>query len=159
MRFMTGLLSGWYLRAPAAGRAARRRGSAGLWRALAAILREVAEQRVHGVVARGVDHRPPFAPHGDEPGLAQAVEVERQRVRRQPDRVRHLSGGNAFRSRLHQQAVGFEAMLLRKRSERRDGVGFPHCSTIIEMSRRESNNISISVELFLPQALLPGRVL
>ena len=51
-------------------------------RAAAAVLGEIAEQRVHGVEARGVDHRAALAAHGDKAGLPQPVEMKRQRVGR-----------------------------------------------------------------------------
>src|SRR6476469_2979800 len=45
-------------------------------RALAAVLGEKSEQRIHRFELGGVDHRPSFAPNGDETRRAQPVKME-----------------------------------------------------------------------------------
>ena len=113
----------------------------------AAFLGEEADQRVHGVVTRRVDHRAAVAAHGHEAGLAQTVEVKREGVRRQSERGCDLARRNAVRSRLNQQPVGVEAIFLRQGRKGIDDGGLFHISTIIEMTCRLSSNISMNVEI------------
>ena len=82
----------------------------------------IAEQRVHRVVLRGVDHRAAVAPHRHEARPAQPVEVKRQRIRRETERCRDLPGRKTIRSRLHQQPEDIEAIVLGERGQGRDGV-------------------------------------
>src|SRR5688572_22617259 len=112
----------WYCR-----RACNR--GTGFRRAAAAIRGEIGEQRVHGLVARGIDERPSLAPHADEPGLAQPVEVEGKRVRGQRERRRDLARGHALRAGLDEEPEHVEPVVLRERAERRDGLALFHNST------------------------------
>src|ERR1700730_14372298 len=81
-------------------------------RASAAVLGEVVEQLVHGVVARCVDHRATLPAHRDQLGIPQAVEMEAQGVRRQTQCRRDLPGWHPFRSCLHKEPVGVQTVLL-----------------------------------------------
>jgi hypothetical protein len=98
----------------------------------AAILGQVGQQCVHGVEARGVDHRAAVAADRDERGLPQPVEMKRQRVGRQAEPRRHFPGRQALGSRLYQQPVGVEPVVLGERGQGRDGIDLFHISTIIE---------------------------
>src|SRR5271165_4247326 len=53
-------------------------------RSAAAVFSEVAEQRVHSLKARGIDHGPALAPDAHKPRRAQAVEMKCQGVGRDP---------------------------------------------------------------------------
>src|SRR5262245_12558913 len=99
----------------------------------AAILCEVPKQRVHGVVARCVDERPPLAHERHEVCVPQPIEVERQRVGRNSHSIGDLAGRDAARSCLHEQPVDLQPMFLSKRSKRRYDVCFVHVSTTIEI--------------------------
>ena len=66
------------LRSRRAGRDRR----AFLGAAPAAILGEELHERVHGLEPRRIDHRAALAPHRHQPGIAQPVEMKRQRVGR-----------------------------------------------------------------------------
>src|ERR1700674_2947068 len=84
----------WRRRCPAFRRGARwlaYRPGAAAWLALAAILGKKAEQRIHGVVTRGINHRTAFAPHGDQVRLLQAVEMEGERIGRDPKGISYFS--------------------------------------------------------------------
>jgi hypothetical protein len=100
--------------------------------ALATILGQVIQEGMHGLEARGIDHRPPIPSHRDKPGLAQAIEVKRQSVWRHVERFRNLSGRQTFRPRLHEQPERVEATPLRERGEGRDGFVLLHISMRIE---------------------------
>ena len=82
--------------------------------ALAAVLGQVAEQRVHGLVAGRVDHRASLATHGDEAGVTQAVEMEGQGVGRELEGAGDPSRRHAVRPGLNQQAEHIEAIVLGK---------------------------------------------
>ena len=74
------------------------------------------------VVARRIDQRAALARAGDEPGLAQPIEVERQRVRREAERARDRAGRHALVAGPHQQTEHVEAVVLGKRGQSRQGV-------------------------------------
>src|SRR5215831_1742931 len=59
------------------------------WCASAAVFRQEAEQRVHGLEARGIDHRAALTAYRDQAGLAQSIEMEREGVWGQVERARH----------------------------------------------------------------------
>jgi hypothetical protein len=61
----------------------------------ATVLGEIGEQRVHGVEPRRIDHRAAAAPHGHKAGLAQPVEMKRQRVRWKPKPCGDFAGRQA----------------------------------------------------------------
>jgi hypothetical protein len=63
----------------------------------------------------------------------QPVEVKRQRVGGKIERFCDRVGGHAIGAGLHQQAEDVEAVLLRKRGERGDGIYLFFISTDIEM--------------------------
>ena len=65
--------SGWKFGVLCACRLARGRRLAFLLHATATIFRQEAQQRVHGLEARGVDHGPPLALNGDKSGVAYCV--------------------------------------------------------------------------------------
>jgi hypothetical protein len=101
--------------------------------ARAAVFGEEAEQRIHLFVLRGVNHRTAVAPHGNETGHAQPVEMKRQRVRCEIKRRGDCTGLHAFRPRLNEQAENVETIILGESSQRRDGILFFHISTNMEM--------------------------
>ena len=79
---------------------------------LAAVFSEIAEQVVHHRISREVDERASFAPEGDEVGVLEPVEMERERGTRQPEPVADLADGHAPVSGLHKQAEDIEARFL-----------------------------------------------
>jgi hypothetical protein len=134
-----------------------RRPARKLWLAGAALFGEEADQRVHGVVARRVDHRAAVAAHGHKTGLAQPVEMKREGVGRQAERRRDLARRKAVRSRLDQQPVGVEPIFLREGRKGIDDGGLFHISRIIEMSCGLSSDISMNVEIMsCPSDQQPG---
>jgi hypothetical protein len=58
--------------------------------------------------------------------------VKGERIGRKSDRRRNLSGLHAVRSRLDQEPIRLQAMILGKRGQRGDGMGLFHISTNIE---------------------------
>src|SRR5215467_2327236 len=135
MRFMALILSSRNPDAfPARGLARRGRG-ASIARARAAIFGEIAEQRVHGVIARGIDHRSALPPNRDQSRLPQAVEMKGERVGRKPDRGGDLSGGHAGLSGLDQEPIRIEAVILSQRPPRSTRVPHTPISTTTEPSR------------------------
>ena len=91
-------------------------------RALATVLGEIAKQRFHGVVLRGVDHRTAFAPDSYQACQAQPIEMKRKRIWREPEFLRDPTRRQTIWSRLDEQPVDIKAIILRKRSQRGDGV-------------------------------------
>ncbi len=114
--------------------------------AAAAILGEVAEQRVHGLEARGVNHLAALAAHRHQSGAAQPVEMKCQGVRCEPKRNGDLAGRQALRSGLHEQAINVQPTLLGEGRERGNGICRFHISTNIEM-RAWVKDISTSLEM------------
>src|SRR5208282_4806778 len=100
---------------------------------LAAILGEEGEQRVHGVEARGIDHRTAVSAHGDQSRSAQAVEMKSERIRRETKRSGDFARGHPLRSGLYQQTEYVETIVLGERGQSRNGVGVFHTSTNIEI--------------------------
>src|SRR5689334_15155657 len=74
-------------------------------RALAAVLGEITEQSVHGAVVGGLVEGAAVAPRGDEPGMAQARQVEGECGGRELEFVTDGAHRQALGPRLHQQAV------------------------------------------------------
>src|SRR5271169_1292275 len=99
-----------------------RRGLALLRAALAAIIGQVAEQHIHGVEPRGVNHRAALAPDGDESGLAQAIEMEGQGVRRESKSVGDLSRRHPGGSRLDKKTVSIKTIVLSEGGQGRNGI-------------------------------------
>ena len=91
-------------------------------RTLATVLGEIAEERSHGVVLRGIDHRTAFAPDCYQACQAQPIEMKRKRIWREPEFFRDLTRRQTIRSHLDEQPVDIKAIILRKRSQRGDGV-------------------------------------
>src|SRR4030081_394100 len=98
MRFMGMLLSGWTLDALDARGLAGRRRCAFLRSAATAVVSQKAEQRVHRLEARRVDHRPAFAADRDQAGLAQTIEVEGERIGGEVESGSDRAGRHAFRA-------------------------------------------------------------
>src|SRR5580704_19639077 len=67
-------------------------GRTGVRHALAAVLGEVAEQRVHGLEPRRIDHRAARAPHRHQARRPEAVEMKCESIGRQAERGRDLTG-------------------------------------------------------------------
>jgi hypothetical protein len=99
----------------------------------AAILGEIAEQRVHRREMRRVDHRAAFAPNAYEARHPQPIEMKGERIGRNAKRHRNLPGLHPLRPRLHQQAERIETTFLRKGGKRRNGIIYFHISTNIEI--------------------------
>src|SRR5262249_23560569 len=109
-------------------------GGAGITRSLATVFSEIGEQRVHGLEARGIDHRAAVAANRDQSSPAQTVEMEGERVRREFESVGHLACRHSLRPGLHKQPKHLEAIVLGERGERSDNICFFHISTNIEKS-------------------------
>jgi len=88
----------------------------------AAVLGEKADQRVHRLVTRRINHRAAAAPHGDEASLSQPVEVERKSIRGQAERGGDFACRDPVGTGLHQQPIGVEAVFLRQRGQCVDDV-------------------------------------
>ena len=80
--------------------------------AAAAVFGEKAEQRIHRVELRGVDHRSSFASYGDEAGHPQTIEVEGQSVGREIERLGDRTCRHPLGAGLDQQAENVEAIIL-----------------------------------------------
>jgi hypothetical protein len=104
--------------------------------ASATIFCQVTEESFHGLKAGGIDHRPPIPLHRDEFSLAKAIEMKRQSVWRHIERFRNLSGRQTLRPCPDEQTERVEAVLLRERSEHRNGLVLFHISILIEISSR-----------------------
>jgi hypothetical protein len=101
--------------------------------ATAAILSEIAEQRVHLLELGRVDHRTAFTAHGDKTRRPEPIEVKRQGVRSKVERGSHRPRRHPFRSGLHEQPEHIETIVLRKRRESPYRICLFHNSTIIEI--------------------------
>jgi hypothetical protein len=101
--------------------------------ALAAVLGQIIEQRVHRRKTGRIDHRPAVSPHRHKPRLSKAIKMKRQGVRGHIECLSDLSGRHAFWSCLDEQAEGVKPAVLRKRGQSRDGIFLSHTSTNIEM--------------------------
>jgi hypothetical protein len=88
-------------------------------RALATVLSKEGNKTVHRLVARRIDHGAPLAADGDQSGEAQPIKVKSERVGGEAKLLGDLSGGHAFRPRLHKKTKDFQAVF--------------HISTIIEV--------------------------
>ena len=85
----------------------------------AAILGQIAQQRIHGVVACDVNHRAAVAPHCHQPGLTQPIKMKGQVVRGEFERVSDRSSGHAFLSRFDKKAKDIKTIVLRKSGQSR----------------------------------------
>src|SRR5438105_3147832 len=81
-----------------------RRGFEGAVRALAAVLGEVAEQRVHVAERGAVDDVAAETLLSDQARVRQLFQVERQRVGRDPQPLGHCTGGESLLARDYQGA-------------------------------------------------------
>jgi hypothetical protein len=84
-----------------------------------AILSQVTQQRIHRVVARGINHGAAVAPYSHQPGLTQPIKVKGQGVRGQFERVSDRPGWHAFPSSLDKKAKDIETIVLRKSGQSR----------------------------------------
>lgn len=103
----------------------------------AALVGQKAEKIVHRIEPRGIDHRAALAAHGDERGMAQAVEVKGQGIGCETKFGRDLACGQSARAGADQQPEDFEAVGLRQRGESGDGVYCFHISTNIEILNQD----------------------
>ena len=100
----------------------------------AAVLGQEAEQFVHRLEPRGIDHRATLATYRDKAREAQSVKMEGERIRREIESRRDGARRHAFRSSLNQKAENIEAVLLRESGQCGQNVLLLHTSTDIEMS-------------------------
>jgi len=114
--------------------------------AAAAILGEKAEQRIHGLELRSVDHRAAIAAHGDKPGGPQPIEVKRQRIRGEIERGGDSTRRHALGSGLHQQAEYIEPVILCERGQGGNDICLFHISTNMETMGRRQAIFSIFIE-------------
>ena len=101
--------------------------------ALAAILRQIGEQRVHDGISGRIDQGAALPAEGHEIGVLELVQVERQRRRRKPEPLADLSRGQPLRAGLHQQPEDIEARLVGERDKGRDSGHLFHSSNILEI--------------------------
>jgi hypothetical protein len=106
------ILSGRYLGALARGLAF---GSGRALSAAATILGEKAEQGIHFVELRSVDHRPAITAHGDKPGRPQPIKMKGQGVGSKVEGGGDGAGWHSLRSGLHQQPKHVEPIILSER--------------------------------------------
>jgi hypothetical protein len=100
--------------------------------ALTAMVGEVRHQRIHRFEPRRIDHRAAVAARCDEARVAQTIQMECQRVGRQPKADRDVAGRHAIGAGFNQQAKHIEAIVLRQSGENRDSILLFHISMIIE---------------------------
>ena len=89
---------------------------------MATVLSEEGNKIVHRLEPRGIDHRAAVAADGDQSGKAQPVEMKGERIRGETEFFGDLAGGHALRAGLHQQTEDFQAVVLGKRAQSRDGI-------------------------------------
>jgi hypothetical protein len=102
----------------------------------AAIIGEIADQRVHRFELGRIDHRAALAAHGDKTGGPQPIEMKGQRVRCEIERGCDRAGRHPLGSGLHQQAEHVEPIVLSERGQGCDDVWLFHISMIIEITSR-----------------------
>src|ERR1700733_10424182 len=112
-RRFTGFLLG-------SGLGCRRTGDATVG-ALAAVLREVTDEPVHGAEVGGLEQGAALAPLTNQARMAQTGEMERERGRSEIQLLADGAHGEALRPRLHQQAVDGEAALVGQGAQGTDG--------------------------------------
>lgn len=100
---------------------------------MAAILGHVSEQRVHDRISRRVDQRPAFAPKGDEVGVLELAQVERQRRRREREPLANLPRRKPLGSGLHEQPENIEPRFVAERDKGGDGFLLFHISNMMEI--------------------------
>src|SRR2546430_8868316 len=81
--------------------------------ATAAVLGEVADERVHGLEIGAVDHEAAFLAALHEPGPREVREMEGERGAGELELVGDLAGGHAFGGRLDEQPIDFSPRFLR----------------------------------------------
>lgn len=101
---------------------------------MAAVLGEVGKQAVHGGVLSRVDKGAALAPKGDQPGMPELVQVERQGRRRQGEPVPNVARGHTARSSLDQKAENIEAGLLGERRKGSESTDLLHIFRIMEIT-------------------------
>src|SRR6185437_8640225 len=102
-------------------------------RALATVLGEEGNEVVHRLEPRRIDHGAAVAADRDQPGKAQPVEMECQRVGGKAELFGDLAGGHALRPGLDQEAEDFQAVVLGKGRQCGHGGRCFHISANIEM--------------------------
>jgi len=93
---------------------------------------KIRHKRIHGLEPRRIDHRAAVTPRRDKTRIAQAIEMERQRIGRQPQAAGNMACRHALRPGLDQKPEYGEAIVLRKRGQNRQSVLFSHISIVIE---------------------------
>jgi hypothetical protein len=100
---------------------------------LATVLSEEGHEASPGLKARRIDHGAAVAADADQPSKAEPVERKRQRIGREIKLFGYLTSGHAFRPCLYQQAENIEAVVLRERSQGRNGFGIFYISVNTEI--------------------------
>lgn len=100
---------------------------------MATVLGEEGQKAVHRLEARGVNHRAAVTAHRDKARDAQSIEMERERVGREPEPFSDLASRHPIPPRLDKQAEDIKAVVLREGSQSRHGVGCFHISTNIQL--------------------------
>jgi hypothetical protein len=113
------------LSAAARRRPGRRVGS------LTALVRQVGEERAHGGEVGRVDERAPVAADPHQAGLAELLQVERERRGREAEGAGDRAGGEPAIPGPHEQAEHLEPALLGEGAERADYVLVRHHFSII----------------------------
>src|SRR5258708_34466517 len=103
--------------------------------ALAAVLGQVAEQRVHPVVRRPVDEIAAGPRLGPQSGVGQFLQMEGQRGGGDVERIGHRARREAGPAGHYKRAKHPQAQWLRQSGKRADRVGFLHASTILEITK------------------------
>jgi hypothetical protein len=101
--------------------------------AAAAVVREIAKQRVHGLELGRVDHRAAIPAHRDKAGGPQPVKMKRQGVRREIQSGCDGARGQAIGAGLYKQAENVKAIILGECGQSRYGIGLFHISMNIEI--------------------------
>lgn len=98
--------------------------------ALAAVFGQVADQAVHMGVFGAIDQVAALLFDGDETGVGQFLQVERQGVAGHVELVGQHAGRESFRAGNDQGAEHAQTLGMRQRAQGGNGLIFVHCSII-----------------------------
>jgi hypothetical protein len=114
---------------------------------LAAILRQECEQPVHSLVSSRIDHRSTLASDGCQIGVAEAVEVESQRVWRKLERGCDTTCRHPVLTRFDQDSENIETIILGERRKSCQRIMFFHISVNTEILTERQLFISAVTEM------------
>src|SRR3984893_4068263 len=98
-----------------------------------AVLRQIAEQRVHRVEAWGVNHRSAVTSHSDQSGRTEAIKMKGQSVGRQVECLRDIASSKPLQPGLDEQPEYSEAIVLCEGGQRGQRIRLFHISKNMEI--------------------------